>query len=319
MTKIEQTAIIGAGVIGSSWAALFLAAGHHVDVYEPAPDGEQKVREFIEAAWPTLERLEMTQKGDPGKITFHHSAKAAVAEAQFIQECVPEQIKIKHNLFAEIEPHLSPTAIVASSASGLMVSEMQLGWQDPSRFLLGHPFNPPHLIPLVELVGNEKTGDGVLEAAEDFYQQAGKVTIRIQQEVPGHVANRLQAALWREAISLVQNGVASVEDVDKAVWAGPGLRWAAMGPHMLFNLAAGPGGMQEFCNRYSDSFHRWWDDLGDVEITSDVAQQLATGVQAEAHGADVSSMATVRDELIINMLKGTLPLRQNQPEGKQEV
>jgi len=110
-----------------------------------------------------------------------------------------------------------------------------------------------------------------------------------------------------------------VEDVDKAVWAGPGLRWAAMGPHMLFNLAAGPGGMQEFCNRYSDSFHRWWDDLGDVEITSDVAQQLATGVQAEAHGADVSSMATVRDELIINMLKGTLPLRQNQPEGKQEV
>ena len=136
---------------------------------------------------------------------------------------------------------------------------MQDGWKDPSRFLLGHPFNPPHLIPLVELLGNEKTDPDAIDKAAAFYESCGKVTIRVMKEVPAHVANRLQAALWREAIHLVAEGVASVEDVDKAVTAGPGLRWSVMGPHMLFGLGSGGGGIEEFCNRYGDSFHRWWD------------------------------------------------------------
>lgn len=309
MIKIEQTAVLGAGVIGSSWAALFLAAGHHVHVYEPAADAETNVRDFIASAWPTLENLGMTERGDPDALTFHPTAAAAVANAQFIQESVPERLPIKHELYAEIEPRLLPKAIVASSASGLMVSEMQQGWQDPSCFLLGHPFNPPHLIPLVELITNERTAGGVMEAAEAFYQNAGKVTIRVQKEVPGHVANRLQAALWREAIHLVESGVASVEDVDKAVWSGPGLRWAAMGPHMLFHLGAGEGGMAEFCNRYADSFHRWWDDLGEVKLTLQTAEGLADGVKAEAHGEDVATISAQRDELIVEMLRATIPLR----------
>ena len=301
--KFEQTAIIGAGVIGSSWAALFLATGQSVNIYEPTPNAEKAVRDFVESAWPTLETLGMTKNGNPDRITFYAEARLAVADAQFVQESIPERLDLKHKLFAEIEPHLAPEAIVASSASGFMVREMQQGWQNPSRFLLGHPFNPPHLIPLVELVANERTADGVVEAAESFYQQAGKVTIRIQREVPGHVANRLQAALWREAIHLVESGVASVEDVDKAVWAGPGLRWAAMGPHMLFHLGAGAGGMLEFCNRYSDSFHRWWDDLGEVVITPDVAQKLADGISEESGGEDVTTLAAERDLLIVNMLR----------------
>ncbi|MEM7533286.1 MAG: 3-hydroxyacyl-CoA dehydrogenase NAD-binding domain-containing protein [Chloroflexota bacterium] len=309
MNRVEQTAILGAGVIGASWASLFLAAGCHVDVYEPASDAEKNVRAFVDSAWPTLEALGMTEQGDPDRIRFHSTAAATVTEAQFVQESVPERLPIKLALYEEIEPHLFPEAIVASSASGLMVSEMQQGWRDPSRFLLGHPFNPPHLIPLVELVTNDKTAIGVLEGAEQFYQQVGKVTIRINKERPGHVANRLQAALWREAISLVEDGVASVEDVDKAVWAGPGLRWAAMGPTMLFHLGAGPGGIREFCNRYGDSFHRWWDDLGNTRLTPDVAEQLATGVDAEAQGQDVALMAAQRDALIISMLQGTRPLR----------
>ena len=278
MNRYTQATVLGAGVIGASWTALFLAAGLAVDVFEPAPDGEKAVRGYIANAWPTLEALGLTENGDPDKVTFHNSAAAAVGRAQFVQENVPERIEIKLKLFGEIEPNLPPEAIVASSASGLMVSEMQAGWQNPGRFILGHPFNPPHLIPLVELLGNEKTGEGVLEAAEQFYDQVGKVTIRVKREVPAHVANRLQAALWREAIYLVTSGVASVEDVDKAMWAGPGLRWAAMGPHMLFNLGAGEGGMLEFCNRYAPSFHRWWDDLGDVEISPGVAKALADGV-----------------------------------------
>jgi carnitine 3-dehydrogenase len=309
MANVENVAVLGAGVIGSSWAALFLAAGLHVNVYEPAKDSEKTVREYIERVWPTLETLGMTRHGDPQRISFHVSATSAVRDVQFVQESIPERLELKHQLFAEIEPHLSPEAIVASSASGLLVSEMQKGWRNPSRFLLGHPFNPPHLIPLVELLANEQTAEGVLEAAEAFYHGVGKVTIRVRREVPAHVANRLQAALWREAIHLVQSGVASVEDVDKAVWAGPGLRWAAMGPHMLFHLGAGEGGMMEFCNRYRDSFHRWWADLSEVELTPEVAKSLADGVQAEAKGRDVQRVAAERDALIVSMLRGARGLR----------
>ena len=309
MSKIERVGVLGAGVIGSSWAALFLAAGHEVDVYEPSANGEQNVRNYIETAWPTLEQLGLTKPGDPRPINFHGTAAAAVEHVQFVQESVPEQLAIKHALFAEIEPRLAPETIVASSASGLMVSEMQKGWQNPSRFILGHPFNPPHLIPLVELLANQYTADGVLEIAEEFYQNAGKVTIRVNREVPAHVANRLQAALWREAISLVENGVASVEDVDKAVWAGPGLRWAAMGPHMLFHLGAGPGGLGEFCNRYRDSFHRWWKDLDEVELTEELAQDLFQGVHDEGGDKDVMELSRQRDALIVAMLKGTTPIR----------
>lgn len=309
MREFEEVAVLGAGVIGASWASLFLAAGCRVNVYDLSPDVEQSVKKYIEQAWPTLHALGMTEQGDPGRIHFYNSAAAAVNGVSFVQESVPERLELKHALYKEIEPALSSETIVASSASGLMVSEMQKGWSNPSRFLLGHPFNPPHLIPLVELLTNEQTADGVLEIAEQFYQRVGKVTIRVKREVPAHVANRLQAALWREAIHLVQSGVASVEDVDKAVWAGPGLRWAAMGPHMLFHLGAGPGGMEEFCNRYRDSFHRWWDDLGDVELDERLAIQLSEGVNAEAHGKSVQEAAAERDALIVGMLKATTELR----------
>ena len=168
---------------------------------------------------------------------------------------------IKCATFAEIEPVLKENAIVASSASGLTLSQMQEGWHNPSHFVLGHPFNPPHLIPLVEVLGNEKTQEGVVQQACEFYEAVGKVTITLHKEKNGHVANRLQAAIWREAISLVAEGVASVEDVDKAVWAGPDLRWATMGPTMLFHLGAGAGGLPAFFDHFSDTFNGWWDDL----------------------------------------------------------
>ena len=162
---------------------------------------------------------------------------------------------------------------------------------------------------MVELLANEKTDDEVLTIAENFYKQVGKVTIRVNKEVPGHVANRLQAALWREAIHLVDKGVASVEDVDKAVWSGPGLRWAAMGPHMLFHLGAGAGGLEEFCNRYTPSFHRWWEDLGEVELNEQLAEKLSLGITNEADGKPVEDMSQTRDKLISAMLIATKGLR----------
>lgn len=304
MNKIDTVTILGAGVIGASWTALFLAAGLKVRVYDPVDSSGRQLQKYIDNAWTALTALEMTTHGDPANFTMHASAADAVSGAQFVQESVPERLDLKHQLYAEIEPALIPEAIVASSASGLLLSEMQQGWRDPSRFILGHPFNPPHLIPLVELLANDKTADAVLEQAEAFYGQVGKITIRVNKEVPAHVANRLQAALWREAISLVKNGVASVEDVDKATWAGPGLRWAAMGPHMLFHLGAGQGGLLEFCNRYRDSFHRWWADLDDVELDQDLAQSLFDGVQQEAAGMSVELASARRDALIVEFLRG---------------
>ena len=309
MKEFAHTASLGGGVIGASWTALFLASGRSVAVFDPAPAAEQRVRDYIEMAWPTMTALGLTQNGTPDAVTFHASAPEAVDGAAFIQESVPERLAIKHALFAEIEPVMGKDAVLASSASGLTLGQMQDGWQDPSRMVLGHPFNPPHLIPLVEVMGNDKTADGVVSAAERFYESVGKTTIRVNKEVPGHVANRLQAAVWREAINLVVQGVASVEDVDKAVWAGPGLRWAAMGPTMLFNLGAGEGGLAAFCDHFSDTFNGWWDDLGQIHLTEDVAQILIDGVSDEARGQTPAELSAKRDALIVAMQKATAGLR----------
>ncbi|MEM7221452.1 MAG: 3-hydroxyacyl-CoA dehydrogenase NAD-binding domain-containing protein [Pseudomonadota bacterium] len=301
--SIQRVAVLGAGTIGASWAALFLARGLTVQVHDPSPTQERDVRAYVATAWPSLERLGLAAQGDPDRVTFHDNTRAAVEGVQFVQESVPERLDIKHATYRAIEPALAPEAIVATSASGLMVREMQAGFADPARFLLAHPFNPPHLIPLVELLGNEKTDPAAVDQAADFYEACGKTTIRLHKEVPGHVANRLQAALWREAIHLVIEGVASLEDVDKAVSAGPGLRWAVMGPHMLFNLAAGPDGMNAFCDRYGPSFQRWWDDLGAPRLEDGVAQRLVDGLSEAEQGRSLPQIAAARDERLVRILQ----------------
>ena len=300
---IETVAVLGAGTIGASWTALFLAAGLKVTVYDPSETAEDYVSDYVANAWPSLTELGLARDDRPGAPVFHATPEGAVEGADFIQESVPERIGIKHDLYRRIEPKMSPTAIVTSSASGLMVKEMQEGFENPGRFLLAHPFNPPHLIPLVELLANDRTDDGVLETAEAFYRACGKVTIRVNKEVPGHVANRLQAALWREAIHLVAEGVASVKDVDLAVSAGPGVRWSVMGPHMLFSLGSGGHGMDVFCERYSDSFHAWWDDLGTPRVTPEVGQILKEGIEEEEAGRSFEDLAAERDAKIVAALR----------------
>ena len=299
-----QIGLVGTGVIGASWAALFLARGHHVRAFDPAPQSSEMTRAYIDRAWAQLEALDAVVAGaSSGNISFVASPEEAVEGAAFIQESVPERLPLKLETFQLIEPCLSADAIVATSASGLLIKDMQDGWKDPSRFLLGHPFNPPHLIPLVELLGNENTDPAAIDKAAAFYASCGKVTIRVMKEVPAHVANRLQAALWREAIHLVAEGVASVEDVDKAVTAGPGLRWSVMGPHMLFGLGSGGGGIEEFCNRYSDSFHRWWDSLGTPHLDADVITRLAEGLREEEAGRSFEELSALRDKRLIAALR----------------
>jgi carnitine 3-dehydrogenase len=301
-------AALGAGLIGRSWVALFLAADLSVCVYDPDPGAEQRVREAIESTWPTLQQLGLTRAAGPSaELTFSADAATAVRGAAFVQESVPEEVHIKRELYAAIEPVLDRNAIVASSASGLTLTELQSGWQDPARLVLGHPFNPPHLIPLVEVMGNERTAPGTVRQARDFYESIGKVTIEVRREVPGHVANRLQAALWREAIHLVNEGVATVADVDTAIASGPGLRWAVMGPTLLFHLGANDQGLAVFCERYSDSFNRWWDDLGTARLDATTAQLLVDGLAEVDTGASVQALSALRDDRLVAVISATHP------------
>jgi 3-hydroxyacyl-CoA dehydrogenase len=292
-------ACLGGGVIGQSWTALFLAAGKSVALFDPDPTAETRVKETVAAVWPTLLALGLTEREAPsGELLVCDDARAAVEGAQFVQESVPERLDLKHELYAEIEPALGDAAVVASSASGLTLTELQAGWRNPARLVLGHPFNPPHLIPLVEVMGNRRTAPGVVAWARGFYESIGKATIEIKREVPGHVANRLQAALWREAIHLVNEGVATVRDIDTAVSSGPGLRWAVMGPTLLFHLGAGEGGLVAFCERYADSFNRWWDDLGQPHLDQATADRLVKGLSCGPALGDTESLAAERDRIL---------------------
>ena len=298
MSDIKRTAILGSGVIGASWTALFLAGGRSVTIYDPAPDAERTTRRFVENAWPALEKLGLTDRATPDALRFERTAAAAVEGAEFIQENVPEREAAKYDTYAEIEPALEHGAIVSSSTSGMTLETLQRGWNDPGKLILGHPFNPPHLIPLVELTANEKTRAGLIDETENFYHDIGKVTIRIKKGMPGHVANRLQAAVWREAVYMAIEGVASVEDIDKAMWAGPGLRWAAMGPTMLFHLGAGDGGLRGFCDHFRDTFNGWWDDLGDPRLDDAVIEKIVAGMDAQARGRETQDLAKKRDAML---------------------
>jgi carnitine 3-dehydrogenase len=304
---VSRVAVLGGGLIGRSWTALFLAGGKSVAVFDPEPGAEDQVRESVERAWPVLRQLGLTDAAGPeAELVMCSDARDAVDGAEFVQESIPERVVLKHALYAEIEDALDERAIVASSASGLTLSELQPGWRDPSSFVLGHPFNPPHLIPLVEVMGNERTGPGVVGRARVFYESVGKVTIEVRREVPGHVANRLQAALWREAIHLVNEGVASVVDVDRAVSSGPGLRWAAMGPTQLFHLGADDG-LAQFCDHYADSFNRWWDDLGTPHLDDGTVDRLVTGLAEVTDATSYAALAARRDELVAAVVAATHP------------
>jgi carnitine 3-dehydrogenase len=300
--SVERVAVIGAGTIGASWTALFLARGLTVKVYDPAPDTEARVRAFIERAWPTLERLGLSVDANPTRFTIHEDAGAAAEGVAFVQENGPEDLAAKQALFAHLESALDPETVVASSTSGLMPSELQAGRKDPERYVVGHPFNPPHLIPLVEVVGGRQTDPAVVDWTAAFYAALGKRPIRIRREVPGHVANRMQVALYREAIHLVLEGVAGIEDVDAAIAYGPGLRWALMGPHRAHHLAGGPAGLRHLLEHIGPGIERWWNDLGRPDLTPAVIDRLVAAF-GEAETRPIAELEAERDALLLGLLE----------------
>jgi carnitine 3-dehydrogenase len=299
----QRIAVIGAGTIGASWAAIFLARGHDVAASDPSPNGEAFARRFIDNAWPTLQALGLVVPGaSPARFSFHATPAAACAGAAFVQESGPEREDIKIETFATIDAALPKDVVIASSSSGLLITRVTVKCKHPERCVIGHPFNPPHLIPLVEVVGGEKTSAEAIAKAMEFYRALGKHPIHIKKEVRGHVANRLQAALWREAVSLVADGVVSVADADAAIAYGPGLRWALMGPHLTFHLAGGEGGMAHFMSHLGPAVQSWIDDLGNPKL-ADVQQVIIDGVTQEANGRTISELQKWRDRKLIEILK----------------
>ena len=303
-SSVHRVGVIGAGTIGASWAAYFLARGMEVQAWDPAPDAEAALRAFVADAWPTLDGLDVVADGaSPDRLTFHASPAAAVDGVEFVQESAPEKLDVKRTLYAEIDTVLPGDVVMASSTSGLIMSKLQSGFTNAARFVVGHPFNPPHLIPLVEVVGGADTAASVVDWSIDFYNAHGKKAIRLNHEAPGHLVNRLQVALWREAMDAVLTGLASVEDVDAAIKYGPGLRLSVMGPFELCHLAGGPKGYSNFLDHFGDALQHWMNDMRRVELTPEVRDKLKMLV-AEALGErEFASIAKERDTLLLPVLR----------------
>ncbi len=298
----KTIAVVGTGVIGASWATYFLSRGYDV-IATNRSGAETTLRAMVAEQWEDAERLGLAEDASPTRLRFTPSLTECVREAEFVQENGPERVDIKRGIFKAIDDASPPHAIIASSASGLFISEVQSVCRHPERVLIGHPFNPPHLIPLVEVVGGTATSEECIESALNFYHLIGKRPIRVRKEIKGHIANRLQAALRREAYGLVEQGIATVADVDAAIAHGPGLRWSLLGPFLNQHLGGGEGGIQHHLDHLGPSMDEWWQDLYQTRLTEELKMTIVAGVADAIHGWDMGALRRERDRGLIHLLR----------------
>ncbi|MBV7652737.1 3-hydroxyacyl-CoA dehydrogenase NAD-binding domain-containing protein [Streptomyces albidoflavus] len=303
--NVRRVACVGAGVIGGGWVAHFLARGYDVTAWDPAPDAAQKLRRLVDAAWPALTSLGLAEGASPDRLTVTETLEQAVADAEFVQESAPEKLDLKRDLLTRLDAATPPGVVIASSTSGYPMTDMQTTAADPSRLVVGHPFNPPYLIPLVEVVGGEHTDPAAVAWAARFYEAAGKSVITMDNEVPGFIANRLQEALWREALHMVANGEATVREIDLSITEGPGLRWAVMGPMLTFALAGGEGGMAHMLDHFGPSLKSPWTRLEAPELDKELYDAVVAGCDEAADGRSIADLVAERDKGVIDVLRVT--------------
>jgi 3-hydroxyacyl-CoA dehydrogenase len=275
---------------------------------DPVPHSEENLRAYIDSAWPALVQLGSPSGASKERLSFTTKLRDALDGVDLVQENGPERPDFKIKLFSDMDALTPETTILASSSSGIPIGVSQSQCKHPERCVIGHPFNPPHLIPLVEIVGGEKTSAATIGRSMAFYASTGKRPIHVKKEVVGHVANRLQVALYREIVYLIDQGVLSVSDADAAVSWGPGLRWGLMGRNLLFHLAGGQGGIEHFMEHLAGSMTTWWRDLGSPEFTPDLKGKIVQGVLAEAGDQSINDLAEERDGLLLGLLalRGTV-------------
>jgi 3-hydroxyacyl-CoA dehydrogenase len=299
---VDRIGIVGTGTIGASWAALCLSKGLDVVAHDVDPSREQVLRRFIDEARPALEALGPSPGHALGRLRFETDLEEACADVQFVQENAPEVEAMKVELIARIDRVLPREAIISSSSSALLISRLQAGCRFPERVVLGHPFNPPHIVPLVEVVRGEFTSSETAQKACEFYRGLGKTPILLAKEINGHVANRIQAAVFREAVHLLAEGVATLADIDAAIRDGPGLRWALMGPFLTFHLGGGRGGMQAYLEHFAKLHTALWAELGNPELTEELKRRIIEDTAASAPGCDVDALVEQRDAGLLGVL-----------------
>jgi carnitine 3-dehydrogenase len=300
---VNRIAIVGTGVIGASWAAYYLARGFEVVATDPGPQAEANLRKYVDDAWPLLTQVGVSAGASRDRLTFTSDMSRALAQADWVQENAPERPDFKIKLFAQMDEATPPNSIIASSSSGITMDVIQSGCKRPERCVIGHPFNPPHVVPLVEVVGGAKTSEATIERAMAFYAEVGKKPVRLYKALPGHVANRFQAALYKEVLYLVQQGVLSVADADVAVCYGPGIRWGVMGPSLQWHVGGGQGGIKHFMEHLMDPLAAMMKTLGTPEITPQLKQTVVDAVLKEAGGRSVEELAREENAVLTGLLK----------------
>lgn len=303
--NIKTVAVIGGGVIGSGWVAAFLGHGLRVRLFDPSPDASTRTRDHVTRAWAQMVALDRANAIDDWskRLTIHDSLDEVIMDADFVQENTPEKVDLKRELFTKLDLITPADILIASSTSSLSITELASDCMYPQRFVLGHPFNPVHLMPLVEVGGGDETSIEAIDTALDFYTRLGKTPIRLNCEIFGHIANRLTSAMFREAVSLVSNGVATVSDIDKAIQYGPALKWAIQGQFTTFHTSGGPGGLADFLPKFSPGIIKRWESMADPDLADTGLQQLLIEQMGNASkGKSVEDIAQHQDHYLMEIL-----------------
>ena len=303
---IDRIGVVGTGSVGASWIALHLAHGSTVTASDPADGAEARARAFVDDAWPALTALGIAQGEVPHhRLRFVSDAGEAASGADFVQENAPERLDLKVALLAEIDAVLPANRLIGSSTGGIPPSALQAGLRHPERLVVVHPFNPAHLVPLVEVLGGARTASTAVDAAIAFMRRLGKHPIRLDKEATGHLANRLQFALVREAVHCLAEGIGSAQAIDDAVRFGLGPRWALMGPLLTLHLAGGPGGMAGILAHAGPAIEGWWAALGTPRLTPETVDLLRRAAEDLSQGLSITEWVDRRDRALTTLLKAT--------------
>ncbi len=302
ITQIKTFAALGSGVIGSGWVARALAHGLDVVAWDPAPGAEAALRTRVANAWPALQKQGLAPGASPERLRFVETVEECVRDADFIQESAPERLDLKLDLHARISAAARPDVIIGSSTSGLLPSEFYADAVHPERCVVGHPFNPVYLLPLVEVVGGEKTAPEAVQSAITIYTALGMRPLHVRKEVPGFIADRLLEALWREALHLVNDGVASTGEIDDAIRFGAGLRWSFMGTFLTYTLAGGNAGMRHFMAQFGPALQLPWTYLPAPELTEALIDSVVEGTTEQQGSRSIAELERYRDDCLLAVL-----------------